>query len=122
MNALRGVDVRILMPRRSDNVLFRFVPYAYLGEVSRAGVKVSLYEPGFLHQKVMLVDDVYATVSSANLDNRSFRLNFEVTALLYDRAFCGDVARMFEDDFARSTPVGPDDLAGRSFAFRSPSA
>lgn len=116
--ALRGVDVRILMPRQSDSVIFKFVPYAYLPEVGRAGVKVSLYEPGFLHQKVMLVDDVYAIVSSANLDNRSFRLNFEITAFLYDRDFCADVERMLEADFAESTPIGPDDLHGRSFAFR----
>lgn len=116
--ALRGVDVRILMPRCSDNPLFRFVPYAYLPEVDRAGVKVLLYEPGFLHQKVMLVDDVYAAVSSANLDNRSFRLNFEVTAFLYDRDFCTDVEAMFEADLARSTPVTAADLDARSGAFR----
>ncbi len=116
--ALRGVDVRILMPRASDSVLFRFVPYAYLPDIERVGVTACLYERGFLHQKILLVDDDYAAVSSANLDNRSFRLNFEVTTLFCDRAFCGDVERMLERDFDGATPLGPDDLSGRSLAFR----
>ena len=50
--ALRGVDVRILMPRLTDNVLFKFVPYAFLPDVEQAGVKIHLYEEGFMHQKV----------------------------------------------------------------------
>ncbi len=116
--ALRGVDVRVLMPRRSDNPLFKYVPYAYLPEVGEAGVKVYLYEEGFMHQKVLLVDDDYGAVSTANLDNRSFRLNFEVTCLVNDAAFCREVAEMLEADFARSSRVSHHDLAHRSFAFR----
>ncbi|MDX1438469.1 MAG: cardiolipin synthase, partial [Rubricoccaceae bacterium] len=85
--ALRGVDVRILMPRMTDSVYFKFVPYAYLPEVERAGVKIYLYEEGFMHQKVCLVDNDYATVGTANMDNRSFRLNFELTCLFNDADF-----------------------------------
>ena len=116
--ALRGVDVRILMPRRTDSVLFKYVPYAYLPDVERAGVKVLLYEEGFMHQKVLLVDDDYAAVGTANLDNRSFRLNFEVTCLANDLAFCADVAAMLERDFSRSTRLSEADLADRPFPFR----
>ena len=116
--ALRGVDVRIIMPRSSDNVLFQFVPYAYLPDIERVGVQAYLYEPGFMHQKVMLVDDDYAIISSANLDNRSFRLNFEVTALFCDADLCGDVERMLERDLARSTRLTGEDLAARSLVFR----
>ncbi|RMF54661.1 MAG: cardiolipin synthase, partial [Bacteroidetes bacterium] len=116
--ALRGVDVRVLMPRLNDNPLFKYVPYAYLPEAGQAGVRVYLYEEGFMHQKVLLVDDDYAAVGTANLDNRSFRLNFEVTCLVNDAGFCHEVARMLEQDFARSTLLPPDALARRRLPFR----
>ena len=116
--ALRGVDVRILMPRESDSVFFKYVPYAYLDDVARAGVKVYLHEPGFMHQKVALVDDDFATVGTANFDNRSFRLNFEATVVFHDADFCGAVEAMLEDDLGRSTRLRSTDLSERSFAFR----
>ncbi|MDX1548155.1 MAG: cardiolipin synthase [Rhodothermales bacterium] len=116
--ALRGVDVRVLMPRQSDSLLFRYVPYAYLSEIQEAGVQVYLYEDGFMHQKVVLVDEDYAAVSTANLDNRSFRFNFEVTCLANDAGFCGEVAAMLEDDLTRSSLLSPRPLAKRSLGFR----
>ncbi len=116
--ALRGVDVRVVMPRQSDAWYFRFVPYAFLPEIERAGVKVFLYEDGFMHQKVVLVDDDYAAVGTANFDNRSFRLNFEVTALAHDKTFCADVEAMLAADLARSTRLTEADLNEKSFLFR----
>ena len=116
--ALRGVDVRILMPRQSDNILFKFVPYAYLPEAEQAGVNIFLYENGFMHQKVFVVDNEYAAVGTANFDNRSFLLNFEVTALVNDESFCSKAAGMLEQDFAQSTPLTAADLYDRSIFFR----
>jgi cardiolipin synthase len=116
--ALRGVDVRVLMPRKIDSVLFKWVPYAYLPEIERAGVKVFLYEPGFMHQKVALVDDDFAIVGTANFDNRSFRLNFETTVVTQDADVCAEVARMLEHDIERATRITREDLADKSFAFR----
>ena len=116
--ALRGVDVRVLMPRMADSWMFRFVPYAFLPEVERAGVRVFLYEAGFMHQKVVLVDDDYAAVGTANFDNRSFRLNFEVTLLAHDAALCADVEAMLLADLARSTSVTEADLETESLPFR----
>lgn len=116
--ALRGVDVRVLMPRTSDSVLFKYVPYAYLPEVERAGVEVWLYEPGFMHQKVALVDRDFAVVGTANFDNRSFRLNFEATVVARDEAVCDDVAAMLERDFERATRITQADLEAKSFGFR----
>lgn len=115
--ALRGVDVRVLMPRMSDSWIFRFVPYAFFPAVKPFGVQVYLYEEGFMHQKVILIDDDYAAVGTANFDNRSFRLNFEVTVLAYDARFCADVEAMLVDDFARATRFTEADLAGKSFPF-----
>ena len=116
--AFRGVDVRILMPRTSDNLLFTLVPYAYLPDLERAGVNVFLYEPCFMHQKVMLVDDDYAAVGTANFDNRSFRLNFEVTCLVSDAGFCKEVESMLLADFEKSTQLTENDLSGKSLWFR----
>ena len=116
--ALRGVDVRVIMPRESDSALFKYVPYAYLPEVERAGVKVFLYEPGFMHQKVALVDRDFAVVGTANFDNRSFRLNFEATVVARDAEVCDDVAAMLERDFARATQIHQKELEDKSFAFR----
>ena len=116
--ALRGVDVRVLMPRESDSRLFTYVPYAYLPEVERAGVKVFLYEPGFMHQKVALVDRDFACVGTANFDNRSFRLNFEATVVTKDEAACDEVVAMLERDFGRATQISRDVLEDKPFAFR----
>jgi cardiolipin synthase len=71
-----------------------------------------------MHQKVFLVDDDYAAVSTVNLDNRSFRLNFEITAMLADRAFCADVEAMLEADFARATRLDYAVIEARSLPFR----
>lgn len=116
--ALRGVDVRVLMPRQSDAWYFKYVPYAYLPEIERAGVQVMLYEPGFMHQKVALVDDDFAAVGTANFDNRSFRLNFEATVVVHDEAFCDQTAEMLERDMAQATPISREDLDSKSFLFR----
>ena len=116
--ALRGVDVRIIMPKTSDSVFFKYVPYAYLDEVTRAGVKVYLHGPGFMHQKVALVDDDFAAVGTANFDNRSFRLNFEATVVFHDAEFCGDVQAMLEGDLASSERLFGSELDEQSFAFR----
>jgi cardiolipin synthase len=71
-----------------------------------------------MHQKVLLVDDDYATVGTANFDNRSFRLNFEVTCLVSDAAFCREVEAMLVADFAQSTQVTESEFRSRSYRFR----
>jgi cardiolipin synthase len=115
---LRGVDVRILIPEKPDHKLVWLAAFSYFEEAGRTGVKFYKYTDGFLHQKVMLIDHDAAAVGTANFDNRSFRLNFEITAFAADEKFVAEVERMFEDDFARSRIVEPDELASRSFWFR----
>ncbi len=99
---LRGVDVRILIPDRPDHLIVWLAAFAYVDEADDAGIALWRYERGFMHQKVWLVDDWAASVGTANLDSRSLRLNFEITALTFDRAFAREVAAMLEADFARS--------------------
>ena len=115
--ALRGVEVRILIPSRSDNLLVRLSAYSYFEEAGRAGVRFWRWKEGFMHQKVVLVDDDLAFVGTANMDNRSFRINFEITAILHDREAAGDVEKMLRQDFSRSEAVGsPSRLMNTWFA------
>jgi cardiolipin synthase len=106
---LRGVDVRILLPARADHRIVYAASSLYAFEAVRAGVKVLRYKPGFLHQKVVLVDEAITAIGSANLDNRSFRLNFELMLLTVDEAFAGQVAAMLEADFALARVVTKED-------------
>ena len=119
--ALRGVDVRVLIPERPDNLLTWLAAYAFIGPLLEAGVHVHRYQAGFLHGKTLLIDDSGAAVGTVNLDNRSFRLNFEITAWVLDEAFGGDMARMFEADFARSREMSLDELRALPWWFRAAS-
>jgi cardiolipin synthase A/B len=116
--ALRGVDVRVLLPARPDHLLVWLAGFSFLEETDGVGVKIHHYQQGFLHQKVMLVDDDLASVGTANFDNRSFVINFEVTLFFADRAFAAEVARMLEADFALSRRVSVADLQRRPLHFR----
>lgn len=84
--ALAGVDVRVMIPERADTLLTHYGSLSYLDELMVAGVKIYLYQRGFLHSKLMVSDDVLSTVGSTNMDFRSFEHNFEVNAFMYDRA------------------------------------
>jgi cardiolipin synthase len=92
--------------------------FSYVPEVTAAGVKVYRYTQGFLHQKVFVVDDTVSAVGTANLDNRSLRLNFEVTAVVYDDAFCDRVAQMLQADFAKSRDVSSGTFADLSLPMK----
>jgi len=100
--AMCGVDVRILVPDMTDHWMPWLAAFAYFDDIRAAGVKVFRYTGGFMHQKVILVDDGLAAVGTTNLDNRSFRLNFEAMALFFDPRAARAVAAMLEADFQRS--------------------
>lgn len=116
--ALRGVDVRILIPRKPDNPLVGLSAYSYLPDLERAGVKVFKYNKGFMHQKVMLVDDDTSSVGTANFDNRSFRLNFEITMIICDKDFTKKVEKMLLNDLAKSTEASAAEYTQANFLFR----
>jgi cardiolipin synthase len=102
---LRGVDVRILIPSRRDHLVVFAASKLYAYDSLRAGIRIFRYQPGFLHQKVVLIDSVAAAIGSANLDNRSFRLNFEIMVLTVDRGFAQEVEQMLLNDFAESREI-----------------
>lgn len=95
MAAQCGVDVRVMIPCRPDHPFVYWATYAYAGELVRSGGRVFIYEKGFLHSKTMAVDGEVGTVGSANFDRRSFFLNFESNAFIYDKR----EARKMEDTF-----------------------
>jgi len=99
---MRGVDVRILIPNEPDHLLVYMSAFAFIGRMLNLGIGIYRYNQGFLHQKVFLVDDTIAAVGTANLDNRSFRLNFEITAIVVDQEFAGQVKQMLVADFDRA--------------------
>jgi cardiolipin synthase len=99
---LRGVDVRIMLPRRSDNILVHWVGVTYAAKLRKAGVRVLFYEPGFMHQKVVLVDDDMCLIGSTNFDNRALYLNFETTLVIHGRDFARQVDSMLTLDMAES--------------------
>ncbi|MBB5442177.1 MULTISPECIES: cardiolipin synthase [unclassified Paraburkholderia] len=107
--ALRGVDVRILIPSRRDHLVVFAASKLYAYDSLRAGIRIFRYQPGFLHQKVVLIDSSAAAIGSANLDNRSFRLNFEIMVLTVDRGFALEVETMLLDDFAESREIDRDE-------------
>lgn len=97
--ALRGVDVRIITTGKGDSKPVFMAAFHFIHELRGLGIKFYAYKPGFLHEKVTLVDDYLATVGTHNFDNRSFRLNFEVTSIIEDEEFAGKMEAMFERDF-----------------------
>ena len=103
--ALRGVDVRLLVPRRSDSQIVSAAARSYYDELIAAGVKVWEYKARMLHSKTLVVDDQCAMLGTANFDNRSFRLNFEVMAVVYGSALAGPLAAQFETDLHSAAAV-----------------
>lgn len=103
--ALGGLDVRLLVPRMSDSRLVTYAARSYFDELLAAGVKVHEYGPRMLHTKALLCDDNLALIGSANFDNRSFRLNFEVSVLLRGTDMAGQLEALLQGEFAGAPPV-----------------
>jgi cardiolipin synthase len=116
--ALRGVDVRILIPEKTDNILVNYSAYSFLKDVMQVGIKVYRYQKGFLHQKVILVDDGFAAVGTANLDNRSFRINFEIMMCFTSGEFTNQTHEMLKNDLQDSRLITMEDIEKKPFWFK----
>jgi len=116
--ALRGVEIRLLIPDKSDNRMVDLAAASYFDDLANVGVKFYRYTDGFLHEKTMIVDDLAATVGTANFDNRSFRLNFEITAVIAEPDFIESMENMFEADFEKSRLMRAGEYDDKSFWFR----
>ena len=116
--AMRGVDVRIVIPANPDKRVVWWAAHSYLSDVAVAGVRMYAYRKGFMHQKVFLVDNSLAGIGTANLDNRSLRINFEITMVFTDADFIRRVEEMCIEDFLLSRALTTDDVYKRSLVFR----
>jgi len=114
-SALRGVDVRVIVPASSDAALVRAAARSYYPALLRGGVKVFEYLPTMLHSKTVVVDGRWGLVGSANMDIRSFRLNFELSALVMGRDFARRLEERFEADAAQSREVTPEAIRGQGY-------
>ena len=103
--AMRGVDVRVLVPRRSDSLVVTAAARSYYDTLLAAGVRVYEYQPTMIHSKTLAVDDFFAAVGTANLDNRSFRLNFEVNAILYGSEHAESLCAQFRKDLGAAKEI-----------------
>ncbi len=101
----RGVDVRLMVPRKSDTLLVQLASRSYFKKLMIAGVKVYFYEPGFLHSKLMVIDDSLTLMGSANFDVRSFEQNLEVVAFIYNEVTAIRGKEIFVEDQKNSTVI-----------------
>ena len=96
--AMGGVDVRLMLPKRSDTRTANLASLSFLDDLVKAGVKVYFYKSGFLHAKLLVIDDMLTSIGSANIDFRSFEHNFEINAFVYHESFAKQMKQVFADD------------------------
>jgi len=116
--ALSGVDVRIMIPDKPDHMFVYWATLSNMGELLRAGAKVYIYQKGFIHAKTLIADDAIASVGTANFDSRSFRLNFEVNAFIYDEQKTKELRTTFEEDIQVSKELTLEDYQKRSLLIK----
>ncbi|MBS2968390.1 cardiolipin synthase [Metabacillus sp. KIGAM252] len=113
--ALSGVDVRLLVPKRPDKKLVFYASRSYFAELMEAGAQIYEYEKGFMHSKIVIVDYELASIGTANMDMRSFHLNFEVNAFLYRTDSTVTLVEEYEKDLLESKKLDMEDFVKRSF-------
>jgi cardiolipin synthase len=113
--AARGVRVKVLVPGAIDHNIVRQASRRQFGAMLRAGIQISEYTPALLHSKTMVIDGVWSTIGSTNLDNRSFALNDELNLILYSRPVARELERIFAEDIEHSRPVTFEQWKKRGF-------
>lgn len=112
--ALSGVELIILFPKIADHKIVNTASYSYFQEILESGGKIYLYNKGFLHSKVIIIDDFMASTGSANMDFRSFKLNFEVNAFIYDNNIINEIKKDFMDDLENSEELERNKFESRN--------
>ena len=114
-----GIDVRVMIPCKPDHPFVYWATYSYIGDLVAAGAKCYVYNNGFLHTKAMFVDGLVACVGTANMDVRSFSLNFEVNAVIYSERTVHRLERGFENDMTMCTQITRKIYDQRSLVIRA---
>ncbi|WP_214828240.1 cardiolipin synthase [Exiguobacterium algae] len=118
MALLAGIQMDIMIPGKPDHPFVMWASLSFLGELLDYGANVYMYDDGFLHAKTLVVDDEIATVGTTNLDARSFRLNFEVNAVIYDERVALELVSLFESDTAVCRKYTAEDYESRKWTVR----
>ena len=118
LSALSGVDVRLIIPGKPDHVFMKWAASAYIGDLLNAGAKVYLYQNGFIHAKTIVADGKVCTVGTANMDMRSYCLNFEVNAFIYDDRVANNLETQFFKDIEDCKVMTKEEYDKRSIALR----
>ena len=116
--AMSGVDVRLMIPCKPDHPFVYWATYSYVGDLLEAGAKCYTYDNGFLHAKGMTVDGIVSCYGTANMDIRSFKLNFEVNAVIYSVKTTEELDRRFLEDLKNCTQITPYLYGQRSYLVR----
>ncbi len=117
--AAKGVEVRIMVPEVNDGFLTQYASRSYFPELLRTGAEIYSYKKGFLHQKIIIIDGNLASLGTANMDMRSFHLNFEVNVFLYGTSSIRDLVAHYEQDMEDCEKISPVQYYKRGFAERS---
>ncbi|MGM0620149.1 MAG: cardiolipin synthase [Bacteroidota bacterium] len=118
MASLSNVDVRIIIPEKSDARIPKWCSFSYVEELLEAGIKVYFFQNGFIHSKYVIVDDVFSTIGTTNLDFRSIETNFEVNAFIYDEDFTSKLVRIFKKDIQNSREIKLKEWSQRRWHFK----
>jgi cardiolipin synthase len=114
VSARSGVKIKLLVPGKSDSALVNAASRSYYREMLDAGVEVYLYKKGFVHAKTLVADGQLAIVGTANMDQRSFELNFEVNSIIYDDKVAGQLRDVFYADIKDAFKINPKTWAKRT--------
>lgn len=117
--AVSGVDVRIMIPDKPDHIFVHWASYSYVGNLLEYGVRPYIYSNGFLHAKTIVIDDRMASAGTCNFDIRSFKLNFEVNAFIYNRETAVRMRDIFLDDCRYCLEMKNEDWEARSLFFKA---
>jgi len=109
-----GIDVRLLIPDKSDTLIAKYASNAYLQRLFDANIKVYRYTKGFVHSKTMVVDDVFSSIGTTNMDYRSFKINFEINAIIYDKTISKELKTLFLADLKNAQEMNPETWKNRS--------
>lgn len=118
MAALSGISVKILVPDKSDSKIVNAAARSYYGELLRAGVEIYLYRKGFVHAKTMVIDQSFSIIGTANMNHRSFNLDFEVNAIIYNAEFSEKLSQIFYNDISNAQKISVRSWKKRIIFFR----
>lgn len=116
--SLSGIDVRIMIPNKPDHMFVYWASFSYIGNLLKAGAKVYIYDKGFIHAKMIVIDDEASSVGTANIDVRSFKLNFEINAFIYDKNVSHSLAEIFEKDILDCSEISLEGYENRSLKIK----